>query len=147
MLEKPDSPPNGQRHPVLRYSLLVLGWLSLGLGLIGVLVPLLPTTPFLLLAAACFLRSSQRLYDWLLAEPHFGPYLRHYLQGRGIPLHAKALAISMITLSLGFAIWVPLSGRIWLQLMLALIGLSVSAYLLYLPTYHPNSKPIDHDAD
>jgi hypothetical protein len=63
-----------QRHPALRMVLLVIGWLSVVLGVIGIFVPVLPTTPFLLLAAACFVRSSRRFYLWLVEHPRLGPW-------------------------------------------------------------------------
>ncbi|HOW31418.1 MAG TPA: YbaN family protein [Bacteroidales bacterium] len=84
--------------------LIIAGCVSLGLGLIGILVPLLPTTPFLLLAAACFLRSSDRLYNWLLQHRLFGKYLRSYYQHKAIPLKIKYLAIGMIWISIGSSV-------------------------------------------
>ena len=76
-------------------------WISLGsffvaLAALGVALPGIPTTPFLILAAACYIRSSQKLYDWLISNKTFGPYLKDYREGKGIPKKAKILAISMI---------------------------------------------------
>ena len=75
--------------PWIRLLLIIAGTVSVGLGIIGMFIPLLPTTPFLLLAAACYARSSQRLYHWLLYNKWFGKYIRNYLQRKGIPLKLK----------------------------------------------------------
>ena len=73
-----------------------LGFVFVGIGGVGIVLPGLPTTPFLILAAACFARSSQRLYDKLLAHRMFGPLIRDYREGRGIPRRAKFLSLGMM---------------------------------------------------
>jgi len=88
------------RHAWLRWLLLGIGWLSVALGVIGIFLPVLPTTPFLLLAAACFVRSSRRVYIWLVTHPHLGPWIRDYLDGEGIPFKAKAWAIGLMWASI-----------------------------------------------
>lgn len=80
----------------MRTLLVILGFFFVGLGAIGAVLPVLPTTPFLLLAAACFARSSPRFYAWLLANPVFGPLIRDWRQHRTIPKRAKVTAILMI---------------------------------------------------
>jgi len=72
------------RKLLVRWLLLGIGWLCVGLGAVGVVLPLLPTTPFLLLAAACFARASLRFYDWLLNTPVLGQYIEEYRAGLGI---------------------------------------------------------------
>src|SRR5690606_16612104 len=79
------------RKLLVRWLLLGIGWLCVGLGAVGVVLPLLPTTPFLLLAAACFARASLRFYDWLLNTPVLGQYIEEYRAGLGIPLRAKII--------------------------------------------------------
>ena len=76
---------NETSNPLAKLMWVSLGSLFVGLGAIGVIVPGLPTTPFLILAAACYIRSSQRLYDWLISNKRFGPYLKDYREGKGIP--------------------------------------------------------------
>lgn len=88
-----------------KLSLIIVGSISLGLGVLGILLPLLPTTPFLLLAAACYVRSSDRLYEWLIANKYFGTYILNYRQGKGIPLKAKVLGVSLIWISIGYTIF------------------------------------------
>jgi len=116
------------RNPLVRSLLLVTGWLAVALGVIGIFLPVLPTTPFLLLAAACFVRSSQRFYDWLVGHPRLGPWFRDYLEGNGIPLKGKLYAIAMMWVSIGISCWlVPL---IWARIGMLLSASLVTLYIL-----------------
>ncbi|WP_396586808.1 YbaN family protein [Bermanella sp. R86510] len=117
----------------IRYSLICIGWISIVLGVLGIFLPILPTTPFLLLAAACFVRSSPRFYQWLVEHPKLGRYILHYLDGQGIPLRAKVVAVGMIWLTMGISIiWViPV---VWVKWLLAVIGVCVSIYIIKQPT-------------
>jgi uncharacterized membrane protein YbaN (DUF454 family) len=127
-----QNPPQ-PRHNIIIWSLIAIGWVSVFLGVLGIFLPLLPTTPFLLLAAACFVRSSPRFYNWLVEHPKLGKYVLHYLNGEGLPKKAKLYTIAMIFLTMGFSAWlvVPI---IWGKLVLFLIGVSVSIYIWRLPT-------------
>lgn len=130
MLPDPEQLQN--RHPVIRWLLFGLGWVSVVLGLIGLLLPVMPTTPFLLLAAACFLRSSPRFYRWLINHRLLGPYLRYYLSGMGIPRRVKrrvifVLWVMMLTSALLIVPWR------WLSALLLLIALAVSIYIARQP--------------
>ena len=84
-------------NPFVRVLWILAGTIFVVLGGLGVLLPGLPTTPFLILAAACYIRSSQKLYDWLIANKTFGPYLKDYREGKGIPRRAKKIALVMMT--------------------------------------------------
>lgn len=118
-------------NPLLRSLLFALGWLSVGLGVLGVFLPLLPTTPFMLLAAACFARSSERFYCWITSHHRYGPMIADYLAGKGLPMRAKYLAISLLWLSILFGVfWVDF---IWAKLAMLLTAVGVTTYLWHLP--------------
>lgn len=122
------------RHRSVRYLLLVIGWLSVALGVIGIFVPVLPTTPFLLLAAACFVRSSRRFYLWLVEHPRLGPWLRDYLEGNGIPLKGKIYAIGLMWASILLSCYlVPL---IWARVFMLTSAVLVTLYILRQKTRH-----------
>ena len=116
----------------MKLALNIAGVLAVVLGVVGIFLPLLPTTPFLLLAAACFARGSPRLHHALMAHPVCGPYLRNYHEGRGIPRRAKVIALLMMWSSLGVALW--RFEHLWLRLALLAIGAGVTIYLLRLPS-------------
>ena len=116
------------RYRSVRYTLLVVGWLSVVLGVIGIFVPVLPTTPFLLLAAACFVRSSRRFYLWLVNHRHLGPWIRDYLEGNGIPLKGKVYAIALMWASIGLSCYlVPMP---WARAFMLTSAVLVSLYIL-----------------
>ncbi len=115
-----------------------VGYLAMALGIMGIFLPLLPTTPFLLLAAACYARSSETAYRRLLENPYLGPYIRDYRAGRGVPLRAKASAITLIWLSIGFTALVVVQA-LWLKLLLFGIAAGVTLHLLWLPTRQPDT--------
>lgn len=113
----------------------VIGCLAVALGVLGIFLPLLPTTPFLLLASACFARGSTRLHAWLLSTRPFGQYLRDYEAGKGIPLRAKIVALTLMWVSLTVGIIrVP---HLSLQLLLGAVGIGVTIYLVW---YVPVSR-------
>jgi uncharacterized membrane protein YbaN (DUF454 family) len=89
---------------VKRRLLIGAGTLCVGLGIIGVFVPILPTTPFLLLAAACYMRSSERFYEWLTNNIIFGAYVRNYIEGRGMPVRIKVFTILLLWLAIGLSV-------------------------------------------
>ena len=75
---------------------IVIGTISLALGILGIFLPLLPTTPFLLLTAALYFKGSSRLYNWLLNHRYFGPYIRNYRENKAIPLRAKIVSLVLM---------------------------------------------------
>jgi uncharacterized protein len=124
-----DNPP---LPSPLRWLLLLLGLLLTAVGLAGVILPLLPTTPFLLLAAACFARSSRRCHCWLIGHPLFGPTIRQWQQERTLPRRSKYTAILLLILTMGTSI-VFFVHNTYLKGMLLLLGLSLIVFLLRLP--------------
>lgn len=112
------------------------GWLCVGLGAIGAVLPLMPTTPFILLAAACFARSSQRWHDWLYASALFGPLLRDWDRDRCMPLRAKVVALTMMVGVGGTSMWlaVPAGWPRWAGVALLAIG---AASVLAIRTCRP----------
>ena len=84
----------------MKYLLAGIGLISLCLGVVGIFLPVLPTTPFLLLSAALFLKSSRPLYDWLLNHPRLGPYIRNFMEHKAIPLRVKVISVSMVWITL-----------------------------------------------
>jgi uncharacterized protein len=128
-----------QRNPALRYALLAIGWLSVVLGVIGIFLPVLPTTPFLLLAAACFMRSSKRFYLWLVNHPQLGPWIVDYLEGQGIPLKGKVYAIGLMWLSISLSCYlVPL---FWARAFMLTSAVLVSLYILNQKTLFKAKAP------
>ena len=127
-------PVNKQvKNVFLRWILLSCGWIALAAGVIGIFLPLVPTVPFLLLAVACFARSSERFHCWLVEHNHLGPLLRDYLGGTGIPLRVKRIAIGMIWVS--FPASTVLFARVfWLKALLMAAAVGITLYLLFLPT-------------
>ncbi|PLY03751.1 MAG: DUF454 domain-containing protein [Desulfuromonas sp.] len=117
---------------LLRPVLLTVGFVTTALAVVGIFLPLLPTVPLLLLAAACFARSSERFHGWLLEHRYLGPLIRDYLEGTGIPLRAKLIAISMIWMSISVSVLflVPLLP---VKILLIFIALGITVYLLRLP--------------
>ena len=95
-----SSQPAPKRR-VPRPVLIGLGWVSVGLGFVGVFVPGLPTTTFLLIAAWCFYRSSPKAHEWLLEHRLLGPYVRDFLSGKGMPMKSKVIAWTMIWVTCG----------------------------------------------
>lgn len=114
----------------MKTLLLIFGWVFLLIGILGIFIPLLPTTPFLLLSAFCFARSSERLYDWLLKHPQLGPPLRDWERGRVIRRGPKLLATLMI---LGSAAFMVLFAKppLWAEVT---AGVLFSAVLLFIWT-------------
>lgn len=116
---------------VVKYSLILCGLLLVLIGLVGIIIPGLPTTIFLILAAACFAKSSPSLHQRLLEHPWFGPIIENWNNDKSIPRRAKQLAIAMIAVSYGFT-WYTLSN-LWLKLSIGLILVMVVIYLIRLP--------------
>ncbi len=113
--------------------LITTGTICVGLGIIGLVLPVVPTSPFLLLAAACYARSSKRFYNRLLANPIFGPPIRQWREDRSIPLRAKWLAIAMILVTFSVTVIFILEDTP-ARLIMSLIGLLVIVFLYRIPS-------------
>ncbi len=124
----------GQRlGPVGRWLLVAGGSASLGLGVLGIFLPVLPTTPFLLLAAFCYARSSRRLYDWLLNTRRLGPYIRTWREKKAIPLSLKIWTLTLMTVFITVSA-VFFVEAIWLRILLGVILVTVGIHILRIPT-------------
>lgn len=121
---------------VRKAILIFFGTLCVALGVLGMFLPLLPTTVFLLLAAYCYSHSSERFHNWLLSNRLCGEYISNYKSGRGITARQKASTIAMLWASIGFSMWY-VSGALWFNLMMLSIAAGVTIHLLWLKTYRP----------
>lgn len=118
-----------KRKKIVRFVFLSTGTLSLSLGVIGIFVPLLPTTPFLLLAAACYARGSKKFYDWLINHKVFGSYIRNIREGKGIPKRTKFSAISLLWITILFSVFMVVP-YLWLQIFLIIIAIGVTFHIV-----------------
>ena len=119
-------------NPALRWALLFSGFLATALGVLGIFLPVLPTVPFLLLALACFARSSERFYNWLLDHAHFGPIIRPYINGQGMTRASKIKAIVLVWTSISLSAFY-LVELDWVRWLLLPISCGVTLYLLKIP--------------
>jgi uncharacterized membrane protein YbaN (DUF454 family) len=116
------------RTVVKRRLLIGAGTLSTGLGIIGIFVPILPTTPFLLLAAACYMRSSERFYRWLINNRIFGAYVRNYIEGKGMPVKIKMFTILLLWLTSALSIVFGVQNIV-IKIVLICIAVGVTAHI------------------
>lgn len=118
---------------LVKILLVIVGSLSLGLGIIGIVLPLIPTTPLLLLAAACFVRSSDTLYNWLMTNKYFGSYITNFREGKGIPLKAKIIGVTTLWISITYSAFfvVPL---VFVKVIMLLVAAYFTWYMLSLKT-------------
>ena len=130
------------KNPIAKILWILLGSFFVMIGAIGAVVPGLPTTLFLILAAACYIRSSQKLYDWLITNKTFGPYLKDYIEGKGMPKNAKILAVSMIVIFVGYAVVFALEG-LTLKVFVGLFGL---VGIFYIILKVPSSEDLDNES-
>lgn len=124
--------------PMQRTILLIIGWLAIVLGTLGVFLPLLPTTPFILLAAWCFSRSSPRFHHWLLHRSWFGPYLRHWQQHRAMPPGAKSRAIAVIIVTFAVSLW--LVNITWVRILLLAMLMCLLFFMWRIPVVDPEQQ-------
>ncbi|EMN3919444.1 TPA: DUF454 family protein [Citrobacter amalonaticus] len=114
-----------------RILLIITGWLAVVLGTLGVVLPVLPTTPFILLAAWCFARSSPRFHDWLLYRSWFGSYLRFWQKYKAMPAGVKPRAIVMILITFAISLW--LTPMWWVRILLLVILVCLLIFMWRIP--------------
>ncbi|MFB3852814.1 MAG: YbaN family protein [Vicinamibacterales bacterium] len=128
-----------RRFPLRKAALVAAGMASLALGAIGVFVPLMPATVFLLISAACFLRSSERLYRWLMTHRLFGPYIRNYREHRAMPARTKAFVLVLLWSTIGYSMVFAVDS-ILIRLGLAVVAIGVTAHVLSLRSPPPEGR-------
>lgn len=127
---------NHRKKALPAFLLRCAGIIFVILGVVGIILPILPTTPFLLAAAACFVRSSDRLYHWLISNPWFGEYIRRYRDKEGIPKITKLFTLVLLWSTLMISA-VFFAQSVWLRILLLGVGIGVSIHLLLIRTYKP----------
>ena len=134
MQQEPKTNNETSNNKLFRALFFIAGTITLVLGAVGIVLPVLPTTPFLLLALACYLRSSERMTSWMLNNRYFGKYIRNYKEGKGIPLKTKLFALTILWTSIVYsAVFViPL---LIAQIILFAVAAAVTIHLVRLPTY------------
>ncbi|MBT9144705.1 MAG: Inner membrane protein YbaN [candidate division WS2 bacterium] len=129
-----DSRPRKQKiNSLFKILLIIAGTISLLLGIIGIFIPLLPTTPLLLLSAWCYLRSSEKLYLWLMQNRIFGRYILNYQEGKGAPLYFKTFTLIILWGTIIYTAFFVLNHSL-LRWLLLIIAISVTVHIYLIPT-------------
>ncbi len=139
MKEQSESEPDDKkpRTKIVKALYFIGGTISLILGIIGIVLPILPTTPFLLLAAACYARSSERFYNWLLNNRILGTYIRNYIEGRGMPIKIKIFTISMLWITILISAFLIIQ-IFWIRIVLIIIAIAVTIHIILI---RPKKSP------
>ena len=119
----------------MRIFLIIVGSVSLVLGILGIFLPMLPTTPFLLLSAAAWVKASPSLYEWLINHRVFGEYIRNFREYRAIPLRVKIVSVSLVWLTIGYCIFAVVDEWWWAQVLMALLATAISWHILSFATW------------
>ena len=123
-------------NPFIRVLWLALGLLFTVVGLIGLIVPGLPTTPLMIVAAACFFRSSKRLFNWVLSNKYFGNYVKDFREGKGMPRKAKFIALGFIWLFVSISVFVGIPDHlVYVKILTFLAACTGTGVIITLPTY------------
>lgn len=117
----------------MKYVYVCLGFIALFFGVLGIFLPVLPTTPFLLLAAWLYFHSSSKLYTWLLQHKYLGTYIRHFREYRAIPLHAKVISMLLLWTTVLYSVSCIIPWM-WVNIGLVVVAIGVSWYILSLRT-------------
>ena len=130
-----------QGQKLVRALWLIAGTICVVLGAIGIVLPILPTTPFLLAAAACYYKSSERMHRWLLNNKWLGEYIRNYTEGKGLTKKTKITALIVLWITISFSTvfmlhrLLPAPLVLPIQLVMMVIAIAVSIHILRLPTF------------
>ena len=138
-MERKSKQIDKKSNQLFKWILITAGTIFVGLGIIGIFLPILPTTPFLLLAAACYARSSKRFYDWLLNNKLFGVYIKNYREGKGVPLKVKIFTISLLWVTILFSVFFIIQ-ILWIRIFLIIIAVGVTIHILTIKTYKQKKK-------
>ena len=123
----------------MRIFLIIVGSVSLVLGILGIFLPMLPTTPFLLLSAAAWVKASPSLYEWLINHPVLGEYIRNFREHRAIPLRVKIISVSLVWLTIGYCIFAGVDEWWWAQVLMTLLAVAISWHILSFKTLKKKS--------
>jgi uncharacterized membrane protein YbaN (DUF454 family) len=123
----------------MKVFLIIVGSVSLALGILGIFLPMLPTTPFLLLSAAAWVKASPSLYEWLLNHKVLGEYIRNFREHRAIPLRVKIYSVTLVWLTIGYCILAVVDEWWWAQLLMALLAIAISWHILSFSTLKKKS--------
>jgi len=118
-----------EKNKVKNRLIFLGGFISLILGIIGIVIPILPTTPFLLLASAAFAKSSEKFHKWLLNNKILGAYIRNYTEGKGMPLKIKVITLLLLWITISISI-LFLMNLLWIQILLICIAVAVSIHII-----------------
>jgi len=128
-----DSEIKISRNRFLRWVLIITGTFLVGIGILGIFLPLLPTTIFFILAAACYARSSERFYLWLMHNRYFGKYIRDYKMGNGMTITSKIVTILILWITILLSAFFTVEG-LYVRILLVLIAVGVTIHLLWIKT-------------
>ena len=117
-----------------RALFIVAGTVSIALGVIGIFVPLLPTVPFLLLAAYCYAKGSEKFYRWFINNRWFGKMIQDYNEGKGVPLMAKVFSVGFLWIAMGYAVIFVVDSEI-IRAVAILVGVAVTIHLMMMKSH------------
>ena len=121
-----------------KYLFIGLGTLATAIGIIGIFLPVLPTTPLLMLAAFLYARSSERFLHWLLTNKLCGSYIDNYRSGRGITLRQKIGTLALLWVTIGSSA-IFFVDKLWIRILMGVVAIAVTTHLIMLPTFKPES--------
>ncbi len=113
----------------IKVLLISIGTFFVGVGIVGIFVPILPTTPFLLIAAALYARSSKKFYNWLINNKIFGRFIKNYREGKGIPLKIKIITVTALWITIGYSAIFAVD-IFWVRIMLVIIAAGVTIHII-----------------